>query len=542
MAFDMQLDVFRNGLKQRLLAERAKNPDISDDELRQVASQAWQGIQERTKGAGPWAEGYVGAKDYEPSPEKKMNDFGVKNLAGIPWEAQARMFNRPEDVEAMRENQASIVTNFVGGGAGGALAGKVLAPIAKGVIGRIAASGLTGAASGAAGGASDAAVQGRDVADEAKSGAVLGGALGVGGRVLGEGISAGQKLVRKIPWVGDYLAAKDAGTYARPDMARLPGNEAGVQQVVDRAQTTMTARNAEKLGQAGTAYAAEAGAAKAAIPEQSSQAAVDKLYELSASNRSVRSGKIRDADLEKAINETFERLDIGPDGNVHIDDLLAARRRIGDLAEFNSPATKDNRPFREIYKSLNDTIENPGLRAADAKFSGQKAESERFTDVLTGTEEGNISRGVRADGTPDVRAAKERTAAARLKRLGDSTVAGTTEARQLEEIRNMDPAYAEQMALVEAQKAKAATAFGAPQVQSSLPRLIGKLPGAPLVEQNARWLGARVAGPLLDAAGNVVESIAEPMVTNPVVRGAIQDRERQRRLSDRVKSGGKRRP
>jgi hypothetical protein len=445
------------------------------------------------------------------------------------------MFNRPDDVGKMVDSQTSIVANYAGGGLAGAAVKKIAAPIATNALGRIVAATAEGTGAGAGGGALDATVQGTDIGEGAKDGAIVGGALSGVASMAGEGVKAGQKLVRKIPWVDKYLSAKAAGTYVRPDMAEMPANESGVQKVVDRAQSSMMNRNAEKLSGAGSEYATETGAAKAAKPQQGADIAVQKLHELSGTNRSVRSGKIRDPELERAINETFDQLDIGPDGNVHIDDLLSARRTIQDRAEFGSPATKDNRPYRQIYKSLNDTIDNPRLRAADSKYSDQMKESERFTDIMTGTEESNISRGVREDGTPDIRAPKERTASNRLKRIGDDTVAGTTDARQLEEVRGMDPAYAEQLALIEAQKAKAATSFGAPQVQSSLPRLIGKLPGAPLVEQNARWLGSRVAAPVLDAAADVGQA-AGPAITNPVVRGAIANRERERERGEKLKA------
>lgn len=474
------------------------------------------------------------------------------DLLGITSQKQRDEFAAKSPTAAKIGGLTGTVSTAIGGPEAGvaklaqkgvSAAAKAVPELASTMTGRALSQTVAGAGTAAAVEGARSAIAGDDlkqmgerIVDAIPAGAVTGGA----GSMLTEMPLFLRQLVQRDPWVARYAAARNAGTLKNPEVAELPEGKPGIAAASDRAQQRITTRNAERMTNEGQLHEQAVNAAVAASPEQSANPAAQQLYSLASRNR-TRSGQVRDPELESAINEAFDLLDVNPaSGGAATTDLLAARKTLEAKAQFGQPATKENRPYRQIYDAFNQSLKGqPGQRtpvqealaAADERFADQANQSERLNDVLYSTEETNVARGERGPGQPDVRAAKERTAAQNLSRVGDDTEAGSVRARQMQELYDSDPEFAHEIDLILAKKSQEATRPGLPQVSTNLPKLMS-VPGIlGIAGQNVRALNARLVDPAAELGARAIRRgslLAQPMV--PTLRDPFDaELERQRR-------------
>jgi hypothetical protein len=351
---------------------------------------------------------------------------------------------------------------------------------------------------------------------------------------VGAGVSKATRGTSKF--IKNYGKARESGVYDRPDMQGLTTDQVGTQTVADRAQQKMFARNADKLNQAGKAQEASVAALEegnnAYTPSQKAIAALD---EISDKNKTIRSNQVRDDAVERAIAEAKILMDIDPaTGQSNVRDLLEARRQIAARADHGNPsASREAKAFRKIERAIDDAIPDD-VKKGDAVYSNQAAESERFTDILVGDEAPNVSRGVREDGAPDIRAVQERQAARKISRYAEDTIPQASDRRQMDEIRRFDPLYDEQLMLTEAQAAKMATKPGNNKIHESISPQLKSLPGVPWLAQNYRALGGRVIDPL---ATRLRDSVSPGPLSVPYLRMIEMEADQARDAIKKRKKG-----
>lgn len=447
---------------------------------------------------------------------------------------------------ADRRRMAGFVLGTGAGLLGGAALGGVLAPLAaRGLAGTVAAGTLTGAGSGAISGGTQAAVEGSPVLPAAGHGALVGGALGAGTSLVGAGLGAVAKKIRDPRTLGGKTItaleeAKNSGALDTPEFKALPAGKEGYNQVADQAGQDFTAYNKDLLRKTRDEYSTGinqivADSGDKTIPLEPIH---NRLGALQAENNV--NGVAVDEGLNKALDKVRNMLtkktgllasDSGQEITAQggsLSDILKTKKAVQDMAEFGSPVTAENRPFRLIYKGLAQEAEaaDPRIGPLNKKFGDTISKLERSNDIVYGKETPEISG----------RAAAERTAAARLGRLGDDTQAGTVGSRQLEELQTIDPKYAELLKNIEAKKAFERTRFGLPQMSKSPEKW-----GLGLVEQNLGALNARAVDPLTRAGAEAAAQMPQlaPPTLNPVIRAYLDYQERQKRLADNFKAGGR---
>lgn len=202
-------------------------------------------------------------------------------------------------------------------------------------------------------------------------------------------------------------------------------------------------------------------------------------------------------------------------------DLLAQRRLARDAADFGTPRTPENAPYREIYGTLAGATHSPDLpqgiggkfQAMDEQFSGDMEKLEKANELIIGRAD---PRAV----TESVRAGE--AAASKLSQALMDTKAGGAKSRLLEDIRALGPEYAEAVDRVSAKIAWNATRFGAPRVFSHS----GKWYLMPLI-QNLEATKVRLAEPLTRKAGVQAGAAGRlaPMLRDPIE--ALMNRKRK---------------
>lgn len=427
-----------------------------------------------------------------------------------------------------------IAQNVIGGVAGGA-AGRLVAPAATRLLGPLARF-----ATNATEGAVSSKVQGGD----ALTGALIGTATAVPS-VVSAGAKAARTALRNPQGeIGRTIRALDeakaSGITKDPTFKALPKGAEGFNQAASEAEEKLASHNEQLLKQARKDYG---DSLDQVLKDHADRPHVvsethNALNQMEAEN-SVNGETIND-NLAKAINKTrrmltidtneIDRAHLAATGNVRtlrrpevkVGDLMKVKRAVADLAEYGIPATPETRPYRIIDKTIARELEtiDPRVAEMNKKYAATMGQLEESNDILYGSQNPDVVRST----------SKQKRARGLLGRVGDSTQAATLARDDIERLKELDPAYKQAIAPVEAKKAIERTRFGLPHVS----RRIEHLPFA-FAQQNLDALGARVADPILGRlAGAEAKS---PSAAMQLFNAAREQRRRDAEAAARLQGG-----
>lgn len=454
---------------------------------------------------------------------------------------------------------AATVAGRVGARVAGALP-RVLQPVVSGAVG----GGLAGAQEAA----SDAGASGATVAEQlkaayegSKGGAAMGAGMSLAGQAAGGAARLSQRALRGTSdYVKTAAEARDAGFYDSPEYTELPGRgDKRVQASAERGRE----RIIKSVERGRAKDNADYGEATRPVMEgrQTAPADVvmDTLLNLHSENLTS-AGTHASPEKAAALRDLTDRfikphIETGSD-EIPLRDLVMMRREVQKRAEFGQPITKDNRPYRELYGSINETLHrvSPELKAADAKLTSGKAARSRINDVIFGSTDDSVSTGAARNAenpAPDApeaplpsemeplaRAATERRGASNVRFAGElNTKAGQARASQFREIAKMDP---EVRRALEQQAAVMSREVSLPTVkavggEANLAQLFG-VPRLLVSNARAAAYGAdKALGPMTHAAGLSQASPQAASFLEWLDARAAEGRERQRMLSEKVK-------
>jgi hypothetical protein len=350
----------------------------------------------------------------------------------------------PAEERTMNAGMAGLLATTATAGLLGAGAG-------TGLASRLAVAALSNAAGGEVSGAVRAAQEGKSAgdiadaaADEGATGALVGGALHLGG----EAASGVAGLLRQgkglIP---RYLRAKDAGTYQTPEMQALPSGAEGLHEAARQGHGRVAARMGEQERAAGTAYEAAlnppkppmltpqelpaqgprnsaldrfeqlrtqrriglelehgAGPGQRATPEgtpllESPATGLDRpvdrqklitaLEAQRAKNIDPNTGIPFDPDIDLKFAQTIKRL--GPSGTTNtVEGVIGQRRAIGEKGNFGNPnASTEDKAWQKIYMAHRQAIRDaaPDVGAADDAYAAYANRAARNRDIIYQTED-----------------------------------------------------------------------------------------------------------------------------------------------------------
>lgn len=406
-----------------------------------------------------------------------------------------------------------------GGGVASALASRGGAAAAQGLGKRLATAALDTAVPEAA----TSAIEGNDLGETGRRAAV-GGAVGIGGQAVGEGLKlTGKALSFLDPWVARYQKAKDKGIYKRPDMKALEGGEEGVQKAAEEGRDRILARDVELNREAGQAFgeATDPLMGKVADPAPMRKA----LMELSLANRTSSGEPLKKGAVQKRIKEIMDTL--GPEPTV--EDLVKVRRSLdeGRAAQSLNP-TDEQVLNREIYAAIKDSI--PEMKEADKAYAIAMDRSRRTKDIIS-NKEANV-----VDAEGEGRVTTEKAMARNVGRVGDTTRPGLEMRAHLEELANQDPEFAAALDFVANKKAKEAVGFGfSTPVQSKFTE-VAKLFGlGPLIQQNARAALSTASTAAKGAGGAAVTAGRASRPAAPFVLDPMDEAQEKRRKKAKEK-------
>jgi len=343
----------------------------------------------------------------------KLNDSAAGQLAGSTMDAVGAMAGAP-----------AAIGNRIAGSAM-----KQLAPAGSGLVRRVASGAASGGLAGGGVSAAQAGIRGEgleDAAMETAVGAGLGGAFGAGA----EAMPAIKSAIRSDEKIGNLRRAEDAGMYRDP--ALKAKNERQLNKVAIDNQKRVSDGLDSRRAQLSQEYGEAEKAALLREPELEAEQILAPLQKLANANAGTR-GQSMDPEVDKAIGEVYRVLAPDENGRISTADLMAAKRafqsRSGDTSR---PATPEERPWRILQKELGQVLP-PSLQGANKKFAGEMSQMERVNDVLQSSDDAAMSS----------RAAKERSAARSIRRVGDESEAGDIMQSQLREIADLDPSVAE---------------------------------------------------------------------------------------------------
>ena len=499
----------------------------------------------------------------------------VRNAIGglVAPEATAQLQRDEAEIQgAEGYGLASGVVRGAGMGMGApAKIAEGAAHILPSVTSRLARAAIAGGTVGGLSAAGESASAGAPL-DETAANAALGAAVGAGTSAAfalpGEvGRAAKAKLTDRRTHMGrivtDYRRGVESGRYETPEFKAEATGREGINEAADEAARAITDANVGDLAAARQEYRSGLGGivskhgqkqidvsgvhgaldsltaentVNGVTADQGLQGAIEKVRSMT-SKPSVVTAQGKRVPLPanvtpEAAAEMAEQLGgrVESEPVSTVGELLKTKKVVQDLAEFGKPVTPDNRPYRVVYGKLAEAAEQavPEVGPLNKRFATTLSNLERANAILYGQE------------TPEVqqRPAAERAAASRLGRVGDDTQAATgASARQIAELRAMDPRYAQQIENVELKKAHVGTRFGAPHLSTHIER--AALSG---LIHNATAAGARVGFPVADIASRLSmdPELVSRMSTNPIMAAYLVDRARQRDLASKLLSGGRR--
>lgn len=390
---------------------------------------------------------------------------------------------------------------------------KQLAPAGSGLVRRVASGAASGGLAGGAVSAAQAGIKGEGL-EEAMSETALGAGIGGAFGAAAEAMPAIKSAIRKDEKIGNLRRAEDSGMY-RDDPMLKARNERELNKVAIDNQK----RVADGLESRRTKLSEEYGQAQQAAllnePELDAAKVLEPLERLSAANGGSR-GQSIDPEVDKAIGEVYRVLAPDENGKISTADLLAAKRafqsRSGDTS---LPATAEERPWRILQKELGEMLP-PSLQGANKRFASEMSKMERVNDVLQSSDDAAMSS----------RAAKERSAARSIRRVGDESEAGDIMQSQLKEIADLDPSVAEALA-----RQAAADAFKTTRFQS-MPKGLRMRDALGFAGQNLR-AGGRAADSMagaLETPSRAAAAVARTMPADLMgedLEAALRERKRR---------------
>lgn len=414
---------------------------------------------------------------------------------------------------------------IIGGIAGGA-ASKLVGPLASklGPLAKFATS------------ATEGAVANKVQGGEASTGALIGGAMAVPSVAAAGARSAQTALRNPQRELGRTIRALDeaktSGITKDPAFKALPKGAEGFNQTANTAEQQMAAHGDSSLAQARKDYGDTLDEILKGHADRDHVVThtADTIDKLAAEN--VINGEVVDEHLAKALGKVSRMIskDTGAidmaalkaTGDVKtmrapavkVGDLVKVKKAVAKMADHGVPATPETRPYRILEETIGKELEavDPRVGEMNKRYAETMGKLEEANDILY------------AHQSPDIRrtTAAAKRARGLLGRIGDSTQAATLARPDIERLKQLDPAYAQAMAPVEAKKAVERTRFGLPHVS----RRIEHMPFT-AVMQNLDALGAQVADPLLGRIGGA---------GNAPPSGAMQlfnaAREKQRRETE----------
>lgn len=322
-------------------------------------------------------------------------------------------------------------------------------------------------------------------------GAASGAAIGAASGAIPAAASAARKTIQeKIPWVGRYARAKEAGLL--PQAEALPKGREGVVKASEQARDKILKRqgdlNSEASGKYAAVEAAEAGG------EANLSAVRSQLQKLREGN--MLSGG---TPISKALDDEISGMESLLMNASTNKDLLAIRRSLQERANFANKAPTDREESaRKLYEAFRQGVRegSPKLAAADDEFSAVMTESGKTNELLGSSK-----------GKPIKTRQQKTKAAAELEYLDDESIPALRRKGGLEELRQQDPGYAGAMDELGAKKALEATRFSLePGVRTSLTPAISGIPligpATKLLEQQGRF-----GGRLLDQSLRAPEAL-----------------------------------
>jgi hypothetical protein len=430
------------------------------------------------------------------------------------------------------------------GAVGGSAARRILGPLVNRAKGKLAGAGA-GVVQSVAGyeasavplAAAQATAQGDDVLPavqraatdplglilSARHGATAGGARGFANRVRDPSTQSGRDL-RDIEAVGGRTTmigepAKGGG-FESPQLSGTPEGKAGSHEVGRRAVADIEGHNTSKLAAAREQYGYEMdgilgeNARKRFVPEKAHAVLDDMINRNTTSN-----GKVIDPSIGKFVEDArgllsttygFKR---APDLPIHdiagqtattkagvrsevpavlVEDMIKVKQAITDKAQWGTPATPDNAPFRVLAKALAEDAAQVDPRIADLnKRYGKTMEGlKEANDILFGSRKADLSDS----------AGRDRRGEMKFVRAGGDSDAALGEAPQLDRLAALDPKYAEWVVLAKAKNAAERLRYGTSVPGSTN---IGNAFAVPARQAAARGAGAVVGGALGGIGGAV---------------------------------------
>lgn len=350
---------------------------------------------------------------------------------------------------------------------------------------------------------------------------------------------AASAALRSNKTIGRFARSKERGTFQDPEMPQQGGAE-GIQKAAERGHGKVARRMAAKDATESRAYH-EAVDPRLDTPVDADALRMDILEGRQAHLDPDSGIPLRD-DVDAAYNRAFDNTPETPT----VRGTLARRRALQQDAAYESQNPSEKQlANREVYQTFRRAVRNasPEVAAADDRFTAHAGQRSRANDILYNTEENVIPSGnahpdalpidyadapESASGRP--RVGKERSAVSTLKRIDDDNEPGLRAARYLEELAEMDPAFAQALDFIAAKKSQVGTRFSLKGLKPTSLTGATEFGGwGPTARQNARALGAQVLDPLAQSAIS-----PGPLRMHPLLQKIADDKERQRRLAEKM--------
>lgn len=307
-----------------------------------------------------------------------------------------------------------------------------------------------------------------------------------------------------------------------PELKALPTGKKGYVKAAQGARDTILKNSAAELQKARADYGQqfEAIAAEHGDMPYSMEGPQAKLDQLRAANM-VNGEAVDDAlagALDKAQRMITKKSPIIAPGDTNasnarestVADMLKVKRAMDTKAEWGTPATPENRPYRTIARAFAEQAEglDPRIKTLNAKYKATMDKLEETNDILG---QGEVPEA--AD-----RPAARRRAASTIMKTGDDTTAGALAEENLDRLGQLDPRNERALRVVKEKKALERTRFGLPRMSKSPEKWAGSL-----LEQNLEATKARVVDPL----ARTLAAMGLDPVTQMLIRARLAAEQQQ---------------
>ncbi|MBV8972759.1 MAG: hypothetical protein JO290_10755 [Sphingomonadaceae bacterium] len=401
--------------------------------------------------------------------------------------------------------QAIPKPGMVAGALRGAATGAAVAPVYAGTNAALAGENPLRAAG-------DAFMNPAGVAVGAALGAAGGKAQGTAAKIRDPKTMTG-RTIADVEAAGGRIKPLgrpvEGGLFDSPEVAGLQEGRAGINEAAGNARDTILEANQKKLAAARAEYGesvdkilAEHGGRRHLVDNTHA-----RLNELEAEN--TVNGEVLDEHLDRAIKKV-RRMTEAEAGNVvvpavKVEDLIKIKKGVNRLADWKAPVSPENRPYREIARSLDKDAAaiDPRIGEMNKAYKAALEPIEETHGILLGGRR-------KTDVKPTD--AQLKGAALKLGRVGDDTQAATTD--DVARLRALSPENDRAVRTVAAKKALERLRYGANETSTSIEKgmanaaergAAGKV-GAVVGEAAGGLPGAAVGY----AAGKAAHALATP--------------------------------